>query len=198
MFGDRPLFSLGVLHFYPYGLCMAVGIIACFVFLYLTFVKYNFNDEAIDKILLIGIFATAFGVFMSMIFQALYDYIEDPAGGYNLSGSMTFQGGLIGGVTSFLLVWNLYVFVIAPRTKIKALKNNMNASLTDANYDCALLRAPRLYVCGLLPRRKDGRVVRHCYVRYLLRSRGGKGCAHTAIRVHIPCAAYGCYDCASF
>ena len=45
---------------------------------------------------------------------------------------MTFQGGLIGGVVSFLIVWNLYVFVIAPRTKIKILQNNMNASISDA------------------------------------------------------------------
>ncbi|MDE7379970.1 MAG: prolipoprotein diacylglyceryl transferase [Clostridia bacterium] len=129
---DGPLFSIGKLHFYPYGLCMALGIIGCFVFLYLTMTKRNFNDEAIDKMLLIGICATGFGVFMAMVFQALYDYIANPSGGFSLSGSMTFQGGLIGGISSFLIVWNLYVFVIAPRTKIKLLQNNMNAALSDA------------------------------------------------------------------
>ncbi|MDE6075229.1 MAG: prolipoprotein diacylglyceryl transferase [Clostridia bacterium] len=128
---DGPLFSIGSLHFYPYGLCMALGIIGCFVFLLYAFKNRNFNDEAIDKTLFIGIFATAFGVFMAMVFQGLYDYIENPAGGYHLS-SMTFQGGLIGGVSSFLIVWNLYVFVIAPRAKSKILSNNMNAALADA------------------------------------------------------------------
>lgn len=127
-----PLFSIGSLHIQYYGLCMALGIILCFVFLYFTMQKFNYNDESIDKILIIGVGATAFGVFMSMVFQALYDYIEKPSGGFSLSGAMTFQGGLIGGVVSFLIVWNLYVFVIAPRTKIKILQNNMNASLTDA------------------------------------------------------------------
>ncbi len=127
-----PLFSIGSLHVQYYGLCMAVGIILCFVFLYMTMQKFNYNEEAIDKILIIGICATAFGVFMAMVFQALYDYIEKPSGGFSLSGSMTFYGGLIGGVVSFLTVWNLYIFVIAPRTKIKLLQNNMNASLTDA------------------------------------------------------------------
>ena len=39
---------------------------------------------------------------------------------------------LIGGVSSYLIFYNLYVYVVAPRTKIKALQNNMNASLTDA------------------------------------------------------------------
>ena len=111
---------------------MAIGIIACFAFLYFTMQKRNYNDEAIDKILIIGICATAFGVFMAMVFQALYDYIESPSQGFHLGESMTFFGGLIGGVVSFLIVWNLYVFVIAPRTKIRFLQNNMNASLTDA------------------------------------------------------------------
>ena len=128
---DGPLFSIGKLHFYPYGMCMALGIILCFVFLMYTFTKRNFNDEAVDKILIIGIGATAFGIFMAMVFQALYDYIEDPSQKVSLGGSMTFQGGLIGGVVSFLIVWNLYVFVIAPRTKIKILQNNMNASMNS-------------------------------------------------------------------
>ncbi|MCM1545839.1 MAG: prolipoprotein diacylglyceryl transferase [Clostridiales bacterium] len=129
---NGPLFSIGSLHVQYYGLCMALGIIACFAFLYFTMQKRNFNDEAIDKILIIGIGATAFGVFMAMVFQALYDYIEKPSEGFKLGESMTFFGGLIGGVVSFLIVWNLYIFVIAPRTKVKFLKNNMNASLTDA------------------------------------------------------------------
>ena len=128
---DGPLFRIGKLAFYPYGLCMGLGIILCFVFLLKAFEKRNFNDEAINKILIIGIGATAFGILMAAVFQGLYDYIEDPSGGYHLN-SMTFYGGLIGGVSSFLIVWNLYVFVIAPRTNIKFLRNNMNASLSDA------------------------------------------------------------------
>lgn len=111
---------------------MALGIVLCFVYLLYVFQWSNFNEESVDKMLLFGIGATGFGVFMAMVFQALYDYIESPSQGFSLGGSMTFQGGLIGGVSSFLIVWNLYVFVIAPRTKIKALQNNMNASLSDA------------------------------------------------------------------
>ena len=129
---DGPLFSIGAVSVYPYGLCMAAGIICCFVFLYITMTKMNFNEETIDKLLLFGIFATAFGVFMAMVFQALYDYIENPAAGFDLGSAMTFQGGLIGGVSSFLLLWNLYIFVIAPRAKSKLLSNHMNAGLCDA------------------------------------------------------------------
>ena len=117
---------------YAYGICMAVGIIACFIFLMWAFWYRNFNEEASDKILIIGVAATAFGIFMAMVFQSLYNYIENPDAGFRLNTSMTFYGGLIGGVSSFLIVWNLYVFVIAPRAKSKLLQNNMNASLSDA------------------------------------------------------------------
>ncbi len=128
----QPLFDLFGQHVYAYGICMAVGIIACFAFLMLAFYLRNFNEEASDKILVIGVLATAFGIFMAMVFQSVYNYIENPSAGFRLDVSMTFYGGLIGGVSSFLIVWNLYVFVIAPRAKSKLLSNNMNASLSDA------------------------------------------------------------------
>lgn len=127
----QPLFSIGPLKVYPYGLCMAFGIIACFGFLMFTMWKKKFNEEATDKILIIGIFGTGFGIFCAMLFQSVYNYIANPSGGFHLDG-MTFIGGLIGGVLSFLGVYWLYIYVIAPRTKIKFLQNNMNATLTDA------------------------------------------------------------------
>ncbi len=127
----QPLFTMGSLEVYLYGICMALGIISCFGFLMYTMWKKNFNDEATDKILLIGVFGTGFGILSAALFQGLYNYIDNPAGGFNLSG-MTFIGGLIGGVLSFLGVYWLYIYVIAPRTKIKLLQNNMNATLTDA------------------------------------------------------------------
>lgn len=120
------IFGRGV---YPYGICMALGIIGCFVFLMVTMTKKGFNDEAIDKILIIGAGATAFGVFMAMVVQGIYNAIA--GNGFDLN-SMTFYGGLIGGVSSFLIVWNLYIYVIAPRAKHKLFQNHMNASLSDA------------------------------------------------------------------
>lgn len=128
----KPLFTIGTHGVYAYGICMAGGIILCFAFLFFTMWKMKFNDEATDKILIIGIFGTGFGIFAAMLFQSLYNFIENPSDGFVLDGSMTFIGGLIGGVTSFLLVYWLYIFVIAPHTKIKLLQNHMNGTLTDA------------------------------------------------------------------
>ncbi|HIQ66618.1 MAG TPA: prolipoprotein diacylglyceryl transferase [Candidatus Coproplasma stercoravium] len=124
-----PLFSIGSVDIYAYGVCMAVGIIACFVFLLWTFWYKNFNEECTDKMLLVGIVATAIGILFAMLFQSLYNYID--TGEFSF-GSMTFIGGLIGGVGSYLLFYNLYVYVVAPRAKHKWLQNHMNASLTDA------------------------------------------------------------------
>ncbi len=126
---DGPLFSIGKLHFWPYGLCMGMGIICCFVFLLVTMTKKNFNDEAIEKILVIGALSTGFGIFMAALVQGIYNAIAGK--GFNFDG-MTFLGGLFGGVIMFVIVWNIYVYLIAPRTKIKLLQNNMNVSITDA------------------------------------------------------------------
>lgn len=123
------IFGQGV---YLYGICMAVGIIACFGFLVFTMWYKKFSETSSDAILLIGVFGTGFGIFSAMLFQATYNYIANPAAGFDLGGAMTFIGGLIGGVVSFVAVWNIYVYAIRPHTKIKWLKAEMNAGLTDA------------------------------------------------------------------
>ena len=128
----QPIFTVFGQGVYLYGICMALGIILCFVFLYFTMWKQKFNEISTDSVIFIGIFGTGFGIFSAMLFQATYNYIANPAGGFDLGGSMTFIGGLIGGVVSFLGVWNLYIYVVRPRTKIGWLKAEMNAGLCDA------------------------------------------------------------------
>lgn len=115
-----------------YGICLAAGIVCCFLFLMYAFRKLKFNESATELILLVGILATAFGVFFAMIFQAIYDYLADPSEKFVITGRMTFMGGLLGGVVSYLLLYGLYVFVIAPRAKTKWLQNDANAGLSDA------------------------------------------------------------------
>lgn len=127
----QPLFYIFGQGVYLYGLCMAIGIIGCFGFLVFTMWKQKFNEISTDAIIFIGIFGTGFGLFSAMLFQSVYNYIADPDAGFKLGG-MTFIGGLIGGVVSFLAVWNLYMYVVRPRTKIKWLNAEMNATLTDA------------------------------------------------------------------
>ncbi len=128
----EPLFKIFGNGVYAYGICMAVGIIACFGFLFFTMWYKKFNERSTDAVLIIGLFGTGFGLFAAMLIQSLYNYIANPSGGFHLGG-MTFIGGLVGGVVSFLGVWNLYVYVVGPRVKIKWLSSkSMNAGLSDA------------------------------------------------------------------
>jgi len=126
-----PIFTVFGKGVYLYGICMALGLIACFAFLIITMRIKKFNEASSDTIIFIGIFGTGFGILAAAIFQGVYNVIADPSEGFSLN-SMTFIGGLIGGVSSFLLVWNGYVYLLAPRTKVKFLQNNMNAGLSDA------------------------------------------------------------------
>ncbi len=127
----QPIFTLLGKGVYLYGICLALGIVLCFLFLYFTMKKAKFNDASLDVILFVGMFGTGFGIFAAMLFQSVYNYIADPSNGFHLGG-MTFIGGLIGGVVSFLGVYNLYIYVVHPKTKIKWLKPKLNATLTDA------------------------------------------------------------------
>ncbi|MDE7167927.1 MAG: prolipoprotein diacylglyceryl transferase [Clostridia bacterium] len=123
------IFGKGV---YAYGVCMAVGIILCFGFLLFTMWYKKFSETSTNAVLVIGILGTAFGIFMAMLVQSILNYAKDPSKPFQLAG-MTFMGGLLGGVVSFLAVWNIYVYVIGPRTKIKWLTSkDMNAGLSDA------------------------------------------------------------------
>ena len=123
------IFGKGV---YLYGICVAVGVLACFAFLYFAMKVKKFNEISSDAVLLIGIVGTGLGFLSGMLFQATYNYIDNPKEGFDLGSGMTFIGGLIGGVVVFLGIWNLYMYVIRPRTKIKWLNGEMNATLTDA------------------------------------------------------------------
>ncbi len=115
-----------------YNLFLGLGLIVCFLFLWFSLKKAGFNFDAISAIFIVGLFAVSIGIFFAMLFQSVYDFIADPSGGFRLTGKMTYLGGVIGGAASYLLIYNVYMHVVAPRTKIKWLQNNANAGLCDA------------------------------------------------------------------
>ena len=115
-----------------YNLFLGLGLVVCFLFLWFSLKKTGFNFDAVSAIFITGLFAVSIGIFSAMLFQSIYDFIADPSGGFRLTGKMTYLGGVIGGAASYLIIYNLYMHVIAPRTKIKWLQNNANAGLCDA------------------------------------------------------------------
>ena len=95
-----------------YTICFLVGVIACFVYTYIAMKKCGYSYTARDTIMIIGIFAIMIGLVSAALFQAFYNLIAGR--GFTFQG-MTFIGGLIGGVVSFLGIYFLYVYFINPR-----------------------------------------------------------------------------------
>ena len=100
-----------------YTICFLVGIIACLVFTIIAMKKSGYSNTASDTIIVIGIFAIVIGILFAVLFQSIYDYIENPNNGFQITGRMTFIGGLIGGVVFYIGIYFLYVYVINPRLK---------------------------------------------------------------------------------
>ena len=90
---------LGLFHLY--GIMIAVGILACFGILFLCGKKFKIQDKFMDFVFFNAIAAIALGFGAAALFQATYNYIENPAAGFKFGG-ITFIGGLLGGVVAFL------------------------------------------------------------------------------------------------
>lgn len=88
--------------FYMYGLMIAVGILACFGILFHYGKKKKIESAFIDFVFYNAIVAIVLGFGAAALFQATYNYIENPSAGFDLGGGITFIGGLIGGIISFV------------------------------------------------------------------------------------------------
>ena len=111
------LFNIFGLSVDLYSICFLVGVIACFVFVRIAMKKCGYSPTASDTILIIGIFAVLFGLFAAVLFQSIYDYIGNPSAGFKITGRMTFIGGLIGGIVSYLAIYLIYIYLINPKLK---------------------------------------------------------------------------------
>ena len=127
-----PLFKIFSLEVDLYAIFFLVGIIACFVFTYLAMKFSGYSSSASDVILIIGIISILVGLFFGVLVQSLYDFIANPQNGFEITGKMTFLGGLIGGVIVYLGLYFLYVYVINPRLKERNFfKSDMNKGVWE-------------------------------------------------------------------
>ena len=94
---------------YMYGVMIAVGIIiALFPVLFGYSKKLGVNQSFTDFVYYNAMVAIALGFGSAALFQATYNYIEDPSAGFSFDGGITFLGGLIGGVAVFLLGYAIF------------------------------------------------------------------------------------------
>ncbi|MBQ9760244.1 MAG: prolipoprotein diacylglyceryl transferase [Clostridia bacterium] len=114
MFPD-PIF----LNVHWYGVMLAIGILAAFTVLSLYAKAIRLDEKFTDFIFFNGIASILVGFGAAALFQALYEYIENPAAGFRFSGNITFLGGLIGGTVFFLAVYFI-------------LRSRLTARLTEA------------------------------------------------------------------
>lgn len=91
-----------------YGVMIAVGLLACFGVLFSFSKRKGLDSRYTDFIFYDAIFAIAFGFLSAALFQAFYNYLENPEQGFRFGSGITFIGGLIGGVISFLLIYFLF------------------------------------------------------------------------------------------
>ena len=103
MYPDELFFGIHL-----YGVMIALGVLACFLVLFYLGKKKGLVPTFVDFVFYNAVFAIAFGFFSATLFQATYNYIDDPEMGFTLGNGFTFIGGLIGGVISFLAVYFLF------------------------------------------------------------------------------------------
>ncbi len=107
-----------------YGVMIAVGLLACFGVLFLFGRKKGLDGGFLDFIFYDAVVAIVLGFLSASLFQAFYNYLENPEDGFRIGSGITFIGGLIGGVITFIAVFFIFkkyakgklfdVVVIAP------------------------------------------------------------------------------------
>lgn len=93
----------GIIHMY--GLMIGIGLALGFGILAFYFKKKGIDDKFADFVFMNGIISVLLGFLSATLFQAFYNYIENPDKGFNFGSGMTFLGGLIGGVVCFLVIY---------------------------------------------------------------------------------------------
>lgn len=99
-----PLF----LNVHMYGIMVAVGLLLAFLVLFYYGKRRGIHTEFLDFLFYDGIASIAIGFGSAALFQAFYNFIEDPSKGFRFDGSITFLGGLIGGAACFLLIYAIF------------------------------------------------------------------------------------------
>lgn len=100
------LFGIEALNMY--GLMIGIGVIVCLLFLRFACKRLNIPQKFEDFCEVNAILSVAVGILSGMLFQSVYSYIDNPAGGFHFGKDITFLGGLIGGAALFLLIYFLY------------------------------------------------------------------------------------------
>ena len=94
-----------------YSLLIFLGVIACFILFWLFRKKHNISEKFTYDIFLLACVAIGVGILSAVGFQWLFDAIKGAIRGT----AMTFYGGLVGGVVTFIVGYFLVIRKMYPK-----------------------------------------------------------------------------------
>lgn len=103
-----PILTLGKLSIHLYGVMIALGLLGCFAVLFLYTKKKKIDEKFVDFLFYNGVASIVLGFLGAMLFQAFYNYLDNPEEGFRFGSGMTFIGGLIIGAAVFLSVYFIF------------------------------------------------------------------------------------------
>lgn len=84
---------------YLYGICIAIGLIACVSVFFIYTKKAGVHEDIRDFVFFVAVGGIAIGFLSAKFFQAIYDYLS--SGVWDFMGAgLTVMGGLVGGVAT--------------------------------------------------------------------------------------------------
>ena len=102
----EPLFSIFGRGVYAYGICIGVGILACLMVFFFYTNKKKINSSVQNFAFIVALVAIVLGFLIAKLYQALYNYVENPSLGFDFENAgMTAMGGFIGGAIVFIAVY---------------------------------------------------------------------------------------------
>lgn len=91
-----------------YSVMMVLAVVAAFILLFIFLYKRKTTQKEIIDIVICGSFAVTTGLIFAILFQNLYEFVQD-INNYHWTWGMTFYGGLFGGVFGYLLMYVIYI-----------------------------------------------------------------------------------------
>ena len=102
----EPIFNIFGRGVYLYGFCIALGILACIFVLFYYTKKKNMPAVVQNFVFCIAILAIVLGFIIAKLYQAIYDWVENPSAGFDFAGAgFTAMGGFIGGAAVFIVAY---------------------------------------------------------------------------------------------
>ncbi len=102
----NPILTLGPLKIHMYSVMICIGVLCGFALFFTLGKKRKISEKNLDFVYYTAILSIFAGFAFAALFHAVYAYIE--RGVFELDGSITFLGGLIGAVATATLIFFLF------------------------------------------------------------------------------------------